>query len=126
MFSFLKSKKSGADIAAGVFDSIQQQYKAGFPQLHHLLPEDLQIDRDAVRQELLYLEIFIFDFATYNALGQTPTRANVLISFLGHVRLPYGERVAPSGFTPLGGRGITPSPAINKSAGDGPGAGGTT
>ena len=36
---------------------------------------------------------------------------------------PLRERVEPAGFTPAGGRGMTPSPAINKSAVDGPGSG---
>ena len=65
---------------------MQQRYNAGFPRTRDLLPEDLQINSDAVRQEWLYLEIFTFDFATFNALGQTPTRDNLLTPFLGHVR----------------------------------------
>lgn len=85
-FSFLKPKRSGSDIAAGVFDSIQQRYNAGFPQSRDLLPDRGQIDADAVLQEWLYLQIFTFDFATYNALGESPAKSNVLTPFLRRVK----------------------------------------
>lgn len=86
MFSFLKPKQSGSDIAAGVFNSIQRQYDGGFPASRGLLSECSELDTDAEIQEWLYLQIFAFDFATYNALGQTPARSLVLTPFLGYVK----------------------------------------
>jgi hypothetical protein len=81
MLSFLKRKHSGADIAAGLLHSIGESYSAGFPQDRDRLPQNAQIDLNAVRQEWLYFRIFLIDFAAYNALGQTPEKGYVLTPF---------------------------------------------
>src|SRR5438067_1421309 len=90
MLSFLKRKHSGADIAAGLLKSIGESYSVGFPQNRDLLPKHAQIDLEAVLQEWLYLQIFLIDFAAYNALGQSPEKDYVLTPFWRHVETWLG------------------------------------
>jgi hypothetical protein len=86
MLPFLKPKQSGAVIGAGMLQSIAQRYAAEFPESHVLEGLDARIDATAVRQEWLYFQIFLTDFAVYNALGRKAAKANILTPFWADIK----------------------------------------
>src|ERR1039457_4517642 len=86
MFSFLKPKQSADDIAIEHYRLLQKNRAAGFPESNHLFPQEAQIDSEAVKDEWLYFQIFLFDFALYQAFGATAAKAAVLTPFWTHIK----------------------------------------
>jgi hypothetical protein len=82
MFSFLKSKVSGAQIANDFFfRPLRNAHADGFPKFRDLFPAEPQIPKERVIDEWLWLEVFAVDLSTYLALGKTPSKAAVLTPF---------------------------------------------
>ena len=82
----LDEKTSPHCIATEHCRLLQKDRAAGFPESSQLFPQEAQIDSDAVKDEWLYFQIFLFDFAVYQAFGPTAAKAAVLTPFWTRVK----------------------------------------
>jgi hypothetical protein len=72
MFSFFKQKASPQDVAEGFFESIRDNAESGYPK--KMLPDEAPLGMEIVKDEWIYFDVFIFDYTTFLAFGETPAR----------------------------------------------------
>src|SRR3989442_3721597 len=79
MLSFLKRKITAQDIGQGIAARIQNRF--GSNSDNKLLPDNPAVSPDIVRDEWLHFEVFCFDYSTYLAFGEIPTRKAIAHHF---------------------------------------------
>src|SRR5208337_383053 len=59
---------SASDVAKEFFAIIKENADAGQP--NTILPDEAPLGVEIIKDEMIYLDVFTFDFATYLAFGQ--------------------------------------------------------
>ncbi|MGD0208367.1 MAG: hypothetical protein ABSC89_12245 [Verrucomicrobiota bacterium] len=93
MFSFFKQRESAQDVAEGFFDSIRENTESGYPK--KMFPDEAPLGMDLIKDEWIYFDIFIFDYVTFLAFGETPARHAILNPFSSLVTNWLKNRQAP-------------------------------
>jgi len=94
MFSFFKQRVSAQDIAKGFFESIREKAESGY--LKKMFPDEAPLGMEVVKHEWIYFDVFIFDYTTFLAFGETPARHAILNPFSSLVANWLKNREAPA------------------------------
>jgi hypothetical protein len=102
MFSFFKPKRPAEDLGAadGFLVSLKRSFESGQAFKGDgewmLFRGYSLLDEGIIKDEWLYFKIYIIDFATFLAFGNTPQRQSVLDPFVRNVTNWLKNRPAPS------------------------------
>jgi hypothetical protein len=125
MFSFFKQRASPQDIAEGFFESIRDNAESGY--LKKMYPDKAPLGIEIIKDEWIYFDVFSFDFTTFLAFGETPTKHAILNPFSFLIANWLKNRQAPriteprmiiTGFDNIGNPTFIPEeegePALNR------------
>jgi hypothetical protein len=94
MFSFFKQRISAQDVAEGYFESIRTNAESD--NSNYPIPDEAPLGLEIVKDEWIYFNVFIFDYSTFLAFVETPTRHAILDPFSALVTNWLKNRQAPA------------------------------
>lgn len=75
----LKLEESACEVAEGFFEHIRRNAEAGQPK--KWFPKEASIGLEVIKDEWIYFDVFVFDYVTFHAFGETAARHAVLDPF---------------------------------------------
>jgi hypothetical protein len=94
MFSFFKQRIPARDVAEGYFESIRENAESENP--NYPVPDKAPLGMEIVKDEWIYFKVFIFDYSTFLAFGETPKRHAILNPFSALITNWLTNRKAPA------------------------------
>jgi DNA-binding response OmpR family regulator len=86
------------EIAEVFFERLKDKAEAGFPK--NMFPDEAPLGIELIKDEWIYFSVFIFDYSTFLAFGETPSRRAILNPFSTLVVSWLKTRRAPAVMEP--------------------------